>query len=57
MGAPPLATLYLASGRGTLGWPMAAGSDRVLADLISGRQPEISLDGLTMARYPGAWRG
>jgi len=43
--------LYLATGHGTLGWTMAAGTGRVLADLISGRQPEIDLDGLTLARY------
>ncbi len=43
--------LYLATGHGTLGWTMAAGTGRVLADLISGRKPEISLDGLTIARY------
>ena len=57
VGGTPYANLYLATGHGTLGWTMAAGTGRVLADLISGRQPEISLDGLTMARYPGAWRG
>ncbi len=43
--------LYLATGHGTLGWTMAAGTGRVIADLISGRRPEISLDGLTIARY------
>jgi len=30
---------------------MAAGSGRVMADVISGCQPEISLDGLTLERY------
>ena len=43
--------LQLATGHGTLGWTMAAGTGRVTADLISGRQPEISMDGLTIARY------
>ena len=43
--------LYLATGHGTLGWTMAAGTGRVLADLVSGRPPEIDLDGLTLARY------
>ncbi|MEN9627683.1 MAG: D-amino acid dehydrogenase small subunit DadA [Pseudomonadota bacterium] len=57
VGGTPIANLYLGTGHGTLGWTMAAGTGRVLADLISGRQPEISLDGLTMARYRGAWRG
>jgi len=43
--------LYLATGHGTLGWTMAAGTGRLLADLVGGRQPEIDLDGLTLARY------
>jgi D-amino-acid dehydrogenase len=43
--------LYLSTGHGTLGWTMAAGTGRVMADLISGRNPEISMDGLTVARY------
>jgi D-amino-acid dehydrogenase len=51
IGATPLRNLYLATGHGTLGWTMAAGTGRVIADLISGRRPEVSLDGLTMARY------
>jgi D-amino-acid dehydrogenase len=51
VGPTPLANLYLATGHGTLGWTMAAGTGRVIADLISGRKPDIDLDGLTMARY------
>ncbi|MCU7942555.1 MAG: D-amino acid dehydrogenase [Candidatus Thiodiazotropha sp. (ex Cardiolucina cf. quadrata)] len=43
--------LYLSTGHGTLGWTMAAGTGRVMADLVSGRAPEISLDGLTVDRY------
>jgi len=43
--------LYLATGHGTLGWTMAAGTGRVVADLISGRKPEIDLEGLTLERY------
>ncbi|WP_088279841.1 D-amino acid dehydrogenase [Ideonella sp. A 288] len=51
VGGTPIDKLFLATGHGTLGWTMAAGTGRVMADLISGRQPEISLDGLTVARY------
>jgi D-amino-acid dehydrogenase len=43
--------LHLATGHGTLGWTMAAGTGRVLADLIGGRKPEIDLEGLTLERY------
>lgn len=51
VGATPLANLYLNTGHGTLGWTMAAGSGRVLADLISGRAPEIEAQDLGVARY------
>ncbi len=57
VGGTPYANLYLGTGHGTLGWTMATGTGRVLADLISGRKPQIALDGLTMARYPRAYRG
>jgi D-amino-acid dehydrogenase len=51
VGGTDLPNLYLATGHGTLGWTMAAGTARVLADLIAGRPPAISLEGLTAARY------
>ncbi len=51
VGPTRYANLLLATGHGTLGWTMAAGTGRVIADLVSGRKPEIDLDGLTMARY------
>ena len=57
IGATPYDNLLLATGHGTLGWTMASGTGRVIADLVSGRPPEVDLDGLTMARYPRAWRG
>jgi D-amino-acid dehydrogenase len=56
IGATPIENLYLATGHGTLGWTMAAGTGRVMADVISGRMPGIDLSGLTIARYPGAVR-
>lgn len=33
--------LYLNTGHGTLGWTLACGSGAALADLISGRKPEV----------------
>lgn len=51
LGQSRLPNLYLATGHGTLGWTMAAGTGRVMADVISGRTPEIDMDGLTLARY------
>jgi D-amino-acid dehydrogenase len=49
--------LWLNAGHGTLGWTMSCGSGRVLADLVSGRVPEIDMAGLDISRYarrPGA---
>ncbi|SFA69207.1 D-amino-acid dehydrogenase [Poseidonocella pacifica] len=43
--------LYLNTGHGTLGWTMACGSGRAVADIVLGRKPEINFDGLTAARY------
>ncbi|WP_426173360.1 D-amino acid dehydrogenase [Massilia sp. TWR1-2-2] len=51
MGPTPFGNLFLNTGHGTLGWTMACGSARVLADLVSGKQPEIGLEGLFMDRY------
>ena len=55
VGATRLGNLYLNTGHGTLGWTMACGSGRYLADLISGRKPEISSEGLDLSRYAKAW--
>ena len=33
--------LFLNTGHGTLGWTMGCGSGRALADIVSGRQPEV----------------
>lgn len=40
VGQTRIANLYLNAGHGTLGWTMAAGSGRAIADLISGHKPE-----------------
>jgi len=43
VGAARLPNLFLNTGHGTLGWTMACGSGRVLADIVSGRKPEVAL--------------
>jgi D-amino-acid dehydrogenase len=43
--------LWLATGHGTLGWTMATGTGRLLADWMSGRRTEIATDGLAVSRY------
>jgi D-amino-acid dehydrogenase len=56
IGPTPIANLFLATGHGTLGWTMAAGTGRVIADVVSGRSAGINLEGLTIDRYSRAMR-
>jgi D-amino-acid dehydrogenase len=51
IGATRYANLHLNTGHGTLGWTMACGSGKVLADLLSGRKPEIDVSELAISRY------
>ncbi len=51
VGVSPFSNLFLSTGHGTLGWTMAAGTGRVMADLMSGRQPDIDMAGLGLSRY------
>ncbi len=51
IGNTPVQNLLLATGHGTLGWTMAAGTGRVIADIVSGKPPDIDITGLGMARY------
>ena len=41
--------LFLNTGHGHIGWTMSHGSARITADLIGGRTPAISMDGLLTA--------
>ncbi len=51
IGPAPVRKLYLNTGHGTLGWTMACGSGRALADLLSGRKSEIDLSPLSVTRF------
>jgi D-amino-acid dehydrogenase len=44
--------LFINSGHGHMGFTMACGSSRIVADLIDGRQPEIPVDGMTLISRP-----
>jgi D-amino-acid dehydrogenase len=50
-GGTKYSNLYLNTGHGTLGWTMACGSGRVLADLISGKLPDVDPQPLNISRY------
>jgi D-amino-acid dehydrogenase len=51
IGKTKYANLHLNTGHGTLGWTMACGSARVLADQLSGKEPDIDAHDLGIARY------
>lgn len=51
LGATRYANLFLNAGHGPLGWTLAAGSSRAVADLAAGRTPEIDLAPYSAARF------
>ena len=51
IGPTRVAGLFLNTGHGTLGWTMSSGSARVIADLVSGKTPEIDARDLAIGRY------
>jgi len=51
IGATRYNNLYLNTGHGTLGWTMACGSGKLIADLMTQQRPEIRTDGLAIDRY------
>lgn len=44
VGRTKYSNLYLNTGHGTLGWTMACGSGAALADIISGRKPQVEFE-------------
>ena len=50
VGKTPFSNLYMNTGHGTLGWTQAAGSARLLADVMSNKPTEIPLSGLNIER-------
>lgn len=51
IGSTKIGGLFINTGHGTLGWTMSSGSARVIADLVSGRTPEIDASDLAISRY------
>jgi D-amino-acid dehydrogenase len=51
IGATPIANLYLDTGHGSLGWTLACGSGRAVADIISGHPAALDMRGLTIDRF------
>jgi D-amino-acid dehydrogenase len=51
LGATKHPNIFINAGHGAGAWALAAGSGKLLADIISQREPEIDMQGLTLARY------
>jgi D-amino-acid dehydrogenase len=51
LGRTPVRNLFLNTGHGQLGWTMAAGSGRLVADEILGRQLAIDIEPYGLARF------
>ncbi len=50
LGRTPVANLILNLGQGSNGWTQACGCGRIVADIVSGRAPDIDLDGYGLER-------
>lgn len=51
IGRTAFSNLFLNTGHGVLGWTMSVGSGRIIADLVSGREPEVDIRGLGLDRF------
>jgi D-amino-acid dehydrogenase len=51
LGGTSIDNLYLNTGHGHLGWTLAAGSARCVADQIAGRQPQLNSEDYSLGRF------
>lgn len=54
IGKTRFSNLFLNTGHGTLGWTMGCGSGRAIADIVSGRLPEVDFAFTGMPRRPAS---
>jgi D-amino-acid dehydrogenase len=57
IGKTRFANLFLNTGHGTLGWTMGCGSGKAIADIISGRRPDVDFAFTGMQRHGHEARG
>ena len=53
IGRSSISNLYFNTGHGTLGWTQACGSGRAIAEILSGRQPDVDFRFLGIDRSAG----
>lgn len=51
LGATRVPNFFLNTGHGTLGWTMACGAGKAVADIVCGRPTDIDMDGLGLERF------
>ncbi len=51
IGPTPLGNLWINTGRGHLGWTMAAGEGQLLSDLLTGGSPGVDPGDYALARF------
>jgi D-amino-acid dehydrogenase len=51
IGPTRYSNVFVNTGHGSAAWALAAGSGKLMADIITGRRTEIDTDGLTLTRY------
>ena len=51
IGRSPLANLFLNTGHGPLGWSMACGSGKAVADIITGVATDIDMTAFALSRF------
>ena len=51
LGATGIGNLFLNTGHGHLGWTLAAGSARLVADVMTGRAPPLAMGDYSLARF------
>jgi D-amino-acid dehydrogenase len=50
LGATGIANLFVNAGQGSNGWTQACGCGRIVADVVSGKRPEIDMEGFGVGR-------
>ena len=53
LGATGIPGVWINLGHGSSGWALSCGSARAVADLMSGRAPEVDIEGLGVERLFG----
>ncbi len=51
LGTTRYSNVFINAGHGAGSWALAAGSGKMIADIMSNHRPEIDTDGLTLTRY------